>query len=175
LENTQDMTAAQGDQQNAISRYLHGMSDQIAEARDANQTELAGILNDISRLRDELKPKHVLGHVLPDGRVVLQNGDVVDGVRGAPAKGAVPAPLPPPGPLAIGHVKGRILPDGTVMVGDKIVDGIRAAPPAVPIPIILEPETIKDMEQDRKLASLADKGNFSPSIILCDADARRSC
>jgi hypothetical protein len=161
LENTQDMTAAQGDQQNAISRYLHGMSDQIADARDANKSELAGILGDIARLRDDLKPKHVLGHVLPDGRVVLQNGDVVDGVRGAPAKGIAPAPLPPPGPPAIGHVKGKILPDGSVMVGDKIVDGIRAAPPIIPEPIILPPEAMKDMEQDQKLASLEEKSRFT--------------
>jgi hypothetical protein len=163
------MTAAQGDQQNEISRYLHGMSDQIADARDANRTELSGILGDIARLREELKPKHVLGHVLPDGRVVLQNGDIVDGVRGAPARGIAPAPLPPPGPPAIGHVKGKILPDGTVMVGDKLVDGIRAAPPAVPEKIVLAPEAVKDMEQDRKLADLEQKSTSVPAfpVVVC--------
>ena len=138
-----------------MSRYLHGMSDQIEHARTGHQQELAGILADIARLRDELKPKHILAHVLPDGRVVLGDGQVLDGIRGAPAPGVVPIIEPP----SEKHVKARVLPDGTVMIGDKIVDGIRGVP-TVPTSHLLAgpPVPIKDVEQDMKLASLADKG-----------------
>lgn len=138
-----------------MSRYLHGMSDQIEDARRGHQSELAGILADIGRLREELKPKHIAAHVLPDGRVVLSNGDVVDGIRGAPAPGVQPVIAPP----SEKHVKARVMPDGTVMIGDRVVDGIRGVP-TVPTGYeeIVPPEKVKDMEQDRKLASLADKG-----------------
>jgi hypothetical protein len=133
------------------------MSDQIEQARKGHDQELVGIMNDIAQLRNELKPKHVLGHVLPDGRVVLANGDVVDGVRGAPTPG-VPAIITPP---SASHVQGRVMPDGTVMVGDKIVDGIRGAPPAVPTgPVSIPAENLKDLEQDRKLASLQEKSEL---------------
>jgi hypothetical protein len=154
VDNTQNLAAAQGEQQNEIGRFLHGMSDQIEGARHATQTELAGILDDIGRLREQLKPKHVLGHVLPDGRVVLANGDVVDGVRGAPAPGMVA--LSPPLPQA-SHVKGTILPDGTVMAGGEVVDGVRGAMSTVPFEEI-PPETLKELQQDRQLGTLADKG-----------------
>lgn len=155
-----------------MSRYLHGMSDQIEDANRGQRQELAEILADIGRLREELKPKHVAAHVLPDGRVVLGDGCVVDGIRGAPAAG-VPAIVEPPSEK---HHKARVLPDGTVMIGDRIVDGIRGVPTAPPVPPkagepILEPmvplETVKDMEQDRKLASLADKGASSSRISRC--------
>ena len=136
-----------------MSRYLHGMSDQIADAHQMTQSELAGILADIARLRDDMKPKHVLGHVLPDGRVVLANGDIVDGVRGAPLPGAVAVPPPP---RTTGRVKGTILPDGTVMANDKIVDGVRGATDFLAETVA--PETLKNMEQDRKLATLSDRG-----------------
>jgi hypothetical protein len=53
------------------------------------------------------------------------------------------------------------MPDGTVMVGDKIVDGIRGAPPAVPTgPVSIPAENLKDLEQDRKLASLQEKSEL---------------
>jgi hypothetical protein len=158
MENAQALAHAQGDQQNEMSRYLHGMSDQIEDARRGHQQELADILADISRLREELKPKHVTAHVLPDGRVVLANGDVVDGIRGAPAPGVVPVIEPP----SEEHVKARVLPDGTVMIGDNIVDGIRGVPtvPHAAAEPMVPAEKIKDMEQDRKLASLADKGEW---------------
>jgi hypothetical protein len=142
-----------------MSRYLHGMSDQIMDGRNATQKDLANILADISRLREQLQPKRVHGHVLPDGTVQLSNGDIVDGIRGAPTPGV---PVPPPPPPTVPHVHGKVLPDGTVMAGDMIVDGIRGAPAAVPLeeepPV--SPQQLKDMEQDRKLASLMDKGNF---------------
>jgi hypothetical protein len=48
------------------------------------------------------------------------------------------------------------------MVGDAIVDGIRGAPTAAAEP--LAPQMYKDMEQDRKLASLMDKG-MSVTIV----------
>ncbi|ORX41083.1 hypothetical protein BD324DRAFT_678476 [Kockovaella imperatae] len=147
---------AQGDQQNSMSRYLHGMSDQIEDARRGHKQELADILGDIARLRDELKPKHVLGHVLPDGRVILQDGSVVDGIRGAPTPGVAPVITPPSAP----HVKGKVMPDGTVTADGKIVDGIKGAPPVDEKGLPMIPaETTKDFEQDRKLASLEDKIN----------------
>ena len=50
------------------------------------------------------------------------------------------------------------MPDGTVMVNGKIVDGIRGAPaPIEKGEEAIVPETTKDAEQDRKLASLQDK------------------
>jgi len=137
------------------------MSDQIEDARKGHQQELAGILADIGRLREELKPKHVMAHVLPDGRVMLGDGSVLDGIRGAPAPGVMPVVEPPSGK----HIKARVLPDGTVMIGDKIVDGVRGVPtvPASTAPIV-PPVAIKDAEQDRKLASLADKGELFNKI-----------
>lgn len=137
-----------------MSRYLHGLSDQITRNRDATDRELAQILGDLSQLRNEIKPKHVMARVLPDGTVVLANGDVVDGVRGAPLPGAESLPPPPP---EVPRLDGKVLPDGTVMVGDHIVDGIRGAPTAVPEETV-QPQILKDMEQDRKLGSLMDKG-----------------
>jgi hypothetical protein len=139
------------------------MSDQIEDARKGHQSELAGILADIARLRDELKPKHITAHVLPDGRVMLGDGNVLDGIRGAPAPGVMPVVEPP----SEKHIKARVLPDGTVMVGDKIVDGIRGVPtvPANTVPID-PPVPFKDAEQDRKLASLADKGQSK--AVFCD-------
>lgn len=152
LGNAQDLAQAQGEQQNEISRYLHGMSDQIEDARQQQNADLANLLADISRLRAELQPKHVAGHVLPDGRVVLANGDVVQGVRGVPSM--VPAPAAPVPPPTGGTVQGRILPDGRVMADGKIVDGIMATPsPTVPV----DPQVVKDTEQDKKLADLQSK------------------
>ncbi|WVN89721.1 uncharacterized protein L203_104951 [Cryptococcus depauperatus CBS 7841] len=164
LDNVQTLGLAQGDQQNDMSRYLHGMSDQIAEGTLTQQNQLAEILGDIASLREQLKPKHIRAHVLPDGTVQLANGDIIDGIRGVPAPIpiGVPAPLPPP-PSAP-HVEGKIMPDGTVMVGGKIVDGIKGAPTA-PTPdtphTMLEEEIMeeekKNAEQDKKLAELQEK------------------
>lgn len=149
------MAQAQGDQQNEISRYLHGMSDQIEESRLQHNAELANMLGDIARLRSELQPKHVNGHVLPDGRVVLANGDVIQGVRGVPPPNAV-APVALPATTG-GTVQGRILPDGRIMADGKIVDGIMAThSPTVPI----DPQVYKDTEQDRQLADLQAKSKF---------------
>lgn len=114
------------------------------------------MLADIARLRSELQPKHVQGHVLPDGRVVLANGDVVQGVRGVPSQ--LPATAAPPPVATGGSVQGKILPDGQIMADGKIVDGIMAAPsPTVPV----DPQVVKDTEQDRKLADLQSKSKFS--------------
>ncbi|KAK6906657.1 hypothetical protein I203_100644 [Kwoniella mangroviensis CBS 8507] len=163
LGNTQTLAAAQGEQQNEMSRYLHGMSDQIADGTMATQNQLAEILGDIAALREQIKPKHVHARVLPDGTVMLDNGDIVDGIRGAPAPVTPGAPPPPPPPVSASHVEGRILPDGTVMVGGKIVDGIKGAPsvaaPGTPMMELDEKveETAKDMEQDRRLAELQEK------------------
>jgi hypothetical protein len=146
------LAQAQGDQQNEISRYLHGMSDQIEESRLQHNAELANMLADIARLRSELQPKHVQGHVLPDGRVVLANGDVIQGVRGVPSQ--IPTTAPPPPVATGGSVQGKILPDGHIMADGKIVDGIMATPsPAV----LIDPQVVKDTEQDRKLADLQSK------------------
>lgn len=130
------------------------MSGQIQEGQDKTQRELAGILGDIAKLREDIKPKHILGHVLPDGRVVLANGHIVDGVRGVPTPGLVA--LPPPSATAT-HVRGKVLPDGTVMADGAVVDGVRGAMTTVPTENV-GAETMKDMEQDRKLGTLADRG-----------------
>ena len=130
------------------------MSDQIADARRGQQQDFENILADINRLRSELRPKHVTAQVLPDGQVVLSNGDIVEGIRGVPTPGAPPVVTPP----TATHVKARVLPDGTVMVGDKIVDGIRGVPTVDAPP---QPEPVKDVEQDRKLAELSEKSELA--------------
>lgn len=165
LENTQTIAVAQGDQQNEMSRYLHGMSDQIADGTLTTQNRLADILGDIAALREQIKPKHVHAHVLSDGTVVLDNGDIVDGIRGVPAPTPPGLPQPPPPPPSATHVEGRILSDGTVMVGGHIVDGIKGAPspptPATPTAALEEEiakEEVKNMEQDKRLAELQEKG-----------------
>lgn len=154
VDNNQNLSAAQGAQQNEMSRYLHGMSDQIEDANRSTQKGLAGMLDDIGSMRESLKPKHVLGHVLPDGRVVLANGDIVEGIRGAPASGVVALQAPP---LSRSHVEGSILPDGTVLADGKVVDGVQGAPTLGPMTEVAE-ETFKNMEQDRKLGTLQDQG-----------------
>ncbi|TYJ54390.1 hypothetical protein B9479_004978 [Cryptococcus floricola] len=159
------MALAQGDQQNEMSRYLHGMSDQIADGTHATQNQLGNILNDIAALREQLKPKHVAARVLSDGTVTLDNGDIIDGIRGVPAPVIPGAPSLPPPPATATHVEGRILPDGTVMVGGRIVDGIKGAPsapsPSLAAVTALEEEIIeeenKNLEQDKKLAELQEK------------------
>ncbi|WWD20657.1 hypothetical protein CI109_105133 [Kwoniella shandongensis] len=163
LGNNQALAAAQGEQQNEMSRYLHGMSDQIADGTLAAQNQLAEIMGDIAALREQLKPKHIHAHVLPDGTVMLDNGHILDGIRGVPAPVPAGAPPPPVPPKSASHVEGKILPDGTVMANGKIVDGIKGAPtiatPATPAMMVDEPteEQLKNMEQDRKLAELQDK------------------
>lgn len=135
--------------------------------RSAADMELGQILNELGRLRNELKPKHLSGRVLPDGTVVLDNGDVVDGVRGAPLPGSENLPPPPP---SVPHVSGRVLPDGTVMAGDAILDGVRGAPQPdmmMTTETMLPPQQIKDMDQDRKLAGLMDKGESFRCPNLC--------
>ncbi|WVR08584.1 hypothetical protein IAU60_005639 [Kwoniella sp. DSM 27419] len=165
LGNSEAIAAAQGEQQNEMSRYLHGMSDQIADGTQAAQNRLAEILGDIASLRQQLKPKHIHARVLPDGTVMLDNGDILDGIRGAPVPVPVGVPLPPPPPPTASHVEGKILPDGTVMAGNKIVDGIKAAPGTATVPPspmtvlddLVEEEQIKNAEQDQKLAELQNK------------------
>lgn len=161
LDNTQTLTEAQGIHQNEMSRFMHGLSDQMTRNRSAADQELGQILNELGRLRHELKPKHITGRVLPDGTVVLDNGDVVDGVRGAPLPGSEHLPPPPP---SVPHVTGRVLPDGTVMAGDAILDGVRGAPQPemmmTTTETMLPPQQMKDLEQDRNLAALMDKGKF---------------
>ena len=158
MDQAATMAQASGEQQNEMSRYLHGLNDQIALNQNATERELSQILGDLGMLREELKPKHVMARVLPDGTVVLANGDVVEGVRGAPLPGAENLPPPPP---SVPRLNGRVLPDGTVMVGDAIVDGIRGAPQPAAVAEPLAPQIYKDMEQDRKLASLMDKGGLA--------------
>lgn len=149
------------------------MSDQIADGTLATQNRLADILGDIAALREQIKPKHVHAHVLPDGTVMLDNGDVIDGIRGVPAPTppGLP-PLPPPPPSAT-HVEGRILSDGTVMVGGKVVDGIKGAPlaptPMTPTAALEEEivkEEVKNIEQDRRLAELQEKSKSARPFLL---------
>jgi hypothetical protein len=160
LNDTEKLAQAQGEQQNEISRYLHGVSDQIDDGRKQQNRELANVLAELGRLRAEMQPKHVTGHVLPDGRVVLGNGDVVQGVKGVAPPVAVHPDVVPK--ASGGTVHGEILPDGTIMADGKIVDGI-AAKPSADIPV--NPQVVKDTEQDRKLAALEEKSR-SPSLML---------
>jgi hypothetical protein len=157
LGNAEQLAQAQGEQQNEISRYLHGVSDQIDDGRRQQNAELANVLAELGRLRAEMQPKHVTGHVLPDGRVVLANGDVVQGVKGvappAPTTSLPSVPLPVP---SGGHVKGHIMPDGSIMADGKVIDGIMSTPSVAPV----DPQVLKDTEQDRKLAALEDKSEF---------------
>jgi hypothetical protein len=163
LGHAEQLAQAQGEQQNEISRYLHGVSDQIDDGRRQQNMELANVLAELGRLRAEMQPKHVTGHVLPDGRVVLANGDVVQGVKGvAPPITAASVPLPK---TSGGTVHGEILPDGTVMADGKIVDGI-AAKPSASTPI--NPQIVKDTEQDRKLAALEAKSTFTVCLQVTD-------
>jgi hypothetical protein len=158
----EQLAQAQGEQQNEISRYLHGVSDQIDDGRRQQNTELANVLAELGRLRAEMQPKHVTGHVLPDGRVVLANGDVVQGVKGvAPPINTPPVHVPK---TSGGTVHAEIMPDGTVMADGKIVDGILAKPPTVSTPI--NPQVVKDTEQDRKLAALEDKSKSLARQLL---------
>lgn len=173
LDNAQTIAVAQGDQQNEMSRYLHGMSDQIADGTLATQNRLADILDDIAVLREQIKPKHVHAHVLPDGTVMLDNGDIIDGIRGVPAPTPPGLPPPPPPPPSATHVEGRILSDGTVMVGGKVVDGIKGAPsaptpttPAAALEEDIAKEEVVNMEQDRRLAELQEKGKSACPFLL---------
>jgi hypothetical protein len=160
LGNAEQLAQAQGEQQNEISRYLHGVSDQIDDSRRQQNEELANVLAELGRLRAEMQPKHVTGHVLPDGRVVLANGDVVQGVKGvAQPVAASSAPLPPLPVPSGGHVQGHIMPDGSIMADGKVIDGIMSEPSIAPV----DPQVLKDTEQDRKLAALEDK---SRSLIF---------
>ncbi|KAK4686714.1 hypothetical protein P7C73_g3410, partial [Tremellales sp. Uapishka_1] len=156
LHNNKALAEAQGEQQNEMSRYLHGVSDQIADAKQATQTELSGILADLNRLKDSLAPRRVNAHVLADGRVILDTGEIVEGIRGAPppvTPGLPPTPMPTP---TGSHVPGKILPDGTVMAGEKIVDNIHGAPAAIDDPDT-DPEHLKRLEAERQLADLERK------------------
>jgi hypothetical protein len=135
------------------------VSDQIAEAKSAHERELASILDDLARLRQQTALRRIKGHVLPNGDVMLESGEIVDGIKGAPdIARATPVHLPITG----NHVQGAVLPDGTVMAGDKIVDGVHGAPMA-PVPIGLEPtaKQLKDLEQDHALKDLEEKGGWS--------------
>jgi len=49
------------------------------------------------------------------------------------------------------------LPDGTVLADGKVVDGVQGAPTLGPMTEVAE-ETLKNMEQDRKLGTLQDQG-----------------
>lgn len=164
MGNAEQLVQAQGEQQNEISRYLHGVSDQIDDGRRQQNAELANVLAELGRLRAEMQPKHVTGHVLPDGRVVLANGDVVQGVKGvAPPVAASVAPTVPLPIPSGGHVKGHIMPDGTIMADGKVIDGIMSTPPTAPV----DPQILKDTEQDRKLAALEEKSKW---LTLFNAD-----
>ena len=143
------------------------MSDQIADVNQSTETGLANILGSISEIRKTIKPKHILGHVLPDGRVVLANGDIVEGIRGVPAPAAIALPLPRP---SASHVKGSILGNGTVVADGKIVDGIQGASMTVPYEEV-DAETLKHMEQDQKLGTLEEKGKTTIFLDLIDVAA----
>lgn len=146
-----------GDQQNEMSRYLHHMSDQFNDRQNTMAGELREILESINDLRSHVHREHVMGHVLPDGRVQLRTGEIVEGIRGVPP--AVPIEPHPAG----GHVPGKILADGTVLAGDKIVDGVTAEPfhsHATETDLRELAQRAKDKQQDDKLAGLQDIGEY---------------
>lgn len=175
LGNSQALAEAQGEQQNEISCYLHGVSDQIEAGRKQQHDELAGILRDINDLRSQIQaPQHVQGHVKPDGTVQLDTGEIVDGVHGEPV--AVPVvTMPPPSVIPAvtvappvshhssshsSHVRGAVLPDGTVVADGKIVDGVHGTNLLPSSPVISDGQ-LKDIEQDIKLGQLQDRGKIS--------------
>lgn len=147
------MKQAAGEQQNDMARYLHGMSDQIKDMNDSMSQELKDVLEQISQMRNERHPERVAATVLPDGTVQLSTGEIVDGVRGAPS-GDAAACVAPTGC----HVEGRVLPDGTVMVGDKVVVGVQGVPRAPTAEEQAdEARRAKERADDERLKSLEDK------------------
>jgi hypothetical protein len=176
LGNSQALAEAQGEQQNEISRYLHGVSDQIEAGRKQQHDELAGILRDINDLRSQIQaPQHVQGHVQPDGTVQLDTGEIVDGVHGEPV--AIPlttipavtvAPPPSHHPSShSSHIRGAVLPDGTVVADGKIVDGVHGTNLLPSSPVISDGQ-LKDIEQDIKLGQLQDRGNVEEGVLADD-------
>ncbi|KAL1409582.1 hypothetical protein Q8F55_003573 [Vanrija albida] len=156
LGNTEALGEAIGEQQNDIARYLHGMSDQIHDVHGTSlglSRDLRDVLVKLDALRKD-RPERVHGHVLPDGTVQLSTGEIVDGIQGAPPP--VPVAVVPPPPDSPAVLVGRVLPDGTVMAGDKIVVGIQGVPrDPTPEELAEEAQRAKDLEQDRVIDELA--------------------
>lgn len=134
------MQIAHGQQQNDISRYLNSMGDGIRDRDTEFSNKIQDVLSQLSTLRSDLRRERVHARVLPDGTVQLSSGEIVDGIRGnpAPGNGGVSAVSP-----SASHVQGHVTPDGTVMVGDKIVDGVKGSP---------RPPTEADIAEEKKRA-----------------------
>lgn len=152
-------TRVLGEQQNDMARYLHGMSDQLTDMSDGVSRELQDILGQINTLRRDLHRERVHGQVLSDGTVQLSTGEIVDGIRGAPSKSSVPAIHVTP---STPRVEAEILSDGTVLAGNRVVEGIRAPPKddASLSDLANLAKHHKDDEQDEKLAKLSDKSKW---------------
>lgn len=149
------MRQAQGHQQNDISRYLNNMGEQLRDMNDTVSHELKDVLSQLGMLRSDLRRERVHGNVLPDGTVQLSSGEIVDGVRGAPAPGhsGVSAVSP-----SASHVQGYVRPDGTVMVGDKVVEGVRGSPrPATAAEAAEEAKLVKESALERHLEEIVSK------------------
>jgi hypothetical protein len=155
-----------GEQQNDMARYLHEMNDHFNERQDVLSDELREILGRIDELRTNVRRETVYGRVLADGRVQLATGEVVDGIRGVPEPGPLP-PSPDPSDEAVATVPGKILPDGTILAGDKIIQGITAdsfTAHASEADLRDLVQKMKDTEQDKKLEDLQDKSEFGLEV-----------
>jgi hypothetical protein len=68
-----------------MARFLHEMNEAFKDRQDGVEAELRNILGDLGYLRStSRRDGGVFAHVLPDGRVQLSTGEIVEGVRGAP-------------------------------------------------------------------------------------------
>ncbi|WOO79595.1 uncharacterized protein LOC62_02G003121 [Vanrija pseudolonga] len=164
LNNTQALGEAMGEQQNDMARYMHGISDQVHDVNAGLSRDLGGILAKLDTLRKDIRPERVHGHVLPDGTVQLSTGEIVDGIQGAPPP--VPVAVVPPPPDSPPILVGRVLPDGTVMAGDRIVVGIQGVPrDPTPEELAEEAQRARDLQQDRAIDDLAAMGE----LVACEA------
>lgn len=159
LNNTQALGEAMGEQQNDMARYMHGISDQVHDVNTGLTRDLGGILAKLDTLRKDIRPERVHGHVLSDGTVQLSTGEIVDGIQGAPPP--VPVAIVPPPPNSPPILVGRVLPDGTVMAGERIVVGIQGVPrDPTPEELAEEAQRARDQQQDRAIDDLATMGEF---------------
>lgn len=131
------------------------MGDQIRDMNDSVSLRLKDVLHTLDVLRNDVRRERVPSKVMPDGTVQLTSGEIVDGVRGPPQPGHKSVSVSP----ASKHVQGNVLPDGTVMVGDKIVDGVKGAPrEPTAAEAMAEVNRLKEDAREKEIEELISKG-----------------